>query len=356
MDKSIVPVNQIAARSSTDYKFSNPNRAEVVEIEDDPVEVVDKQMEELKLNHQFNEKDVPQIFQDLMKGKMNRSKDIAFYVYDQYCTIILDEMKLTWEKKGKDWLISYESIKNAIKTDDPEKSIIDHLWFVLKNPNIKLSIFQIRACKTPQFEVVCQNQLVPKIDFEKVNTLLQSMFNTFDHQIHVKAFCCEAFSISMFLSMLKHLKPRALVGIEFNISWKNEQNYEKMKETIATDQWKQAKSINSAKVIPPLKIEDLLHCKDFMLKFEVITPEDVIRARELFINSTNSQSCYLCFGNEPLDINAFRKVLLPNSLSERTVNMLLFEYIVFTYKLPNSPNCLEMLLSHINIVFEKKPN
>ncbi|CAL2046901.1 unnamed protein product [Caenorhabditis brenneri] len=356
MDKSIVPANQLSFRSSTCYEFSNPNGAVVVEIEDDPVEVVEKKLEDLKLNYQFNEKEVPQIFQDLMKNKKNGLKVIGFSFFDQYGTLSLDEIVIKLENKGNDWLISYNKIKKSIKTVDPEKSIIDHLWFVLRNPDIKISSFRLQAFINPEFALFYQNQHVPNIDFEKLNTLLLSMLDSIDHQFHIYSFDFEAFNINVFLSMLKHLKPGTLGEIDFGNVKNEEVNCQKMKEIIEMDQWKQARKICSSQVIPSLKIEDLLHCEVSMFAFEKITPEDVVRVRELFINSTNSQSCTLFYKNEHFDFNAFRKVLLPNSLSEKNDDVLFLDCIVYTYKLPNSPNCFSVALDGYSINFYKNIN
>lgn len=353
MDKSIVPVNQIDIHSSSSYEFSNPNEAQVVELEDDHValvengksdntiEIVERQINGLKLDHQFKEENVPQFFKTLISQKMSNLMKIriSFYCQYGYCEMRVDKIQIMWEKTENGWLINYECGEETIKTDDPEKSMIDHLWFVLKHLNIKL-----QSLTTENFARSIEKENSP-IDSEKFDQLLKSMLESIDHQIHITIFHCSEINESTISTILKHIQPGTLEGIRFSkISWKEEGNYEEMKRIVETEQWKQAKEIWSFEV-SSLSIDDVLHCRSFILKCDSVTTKDVLRVLKKLVDSTTFGLCTLKSLNLSVDLNEIKEFLSSKSLKEREVKTYCKDQIVHIFEIPNSQDSLSVNVS-----------
>ncbi|CAL2046692.1 unnamed protein product [Caenorhabditis brenneri] len=302
-------------------------------------------MKQLKLTHLFNEKDVPQIFKTLINNRMNGIKNIFLKCYDSHCLLEFDDFHIRFEKNDDNWTVTYVRTKETMEVADPEKSIIDHLWLVLKNPSIKPYFCKFSVCENPE------NRHSQKMNPEKLNTLLQSMIDSIDHQIHMESFYSSGFNEDTFLSMLKHVKSGTLEHISFNLSWKEEGKHEKMKEIVELDQWKQAKHIFSVGVTP-LKIENLFHCLFMKLKCDSITPEIVTSVCEHFFYSSGFKSCELISENEEMNMDAILNALQSIGFHVRDTRARLpvFKYL---YDIDKHPMQMVMFGGEKNITIRK---
>ncbi|EGT52884.1 hypothetical protein CAEBREN_10264 [Caenorhabditis brenneri] len=221
-------------------------------------------------DYRFDVQNVSAIFQELINEKVF---DFISLNFDTNYTLQLGDFYAFWqksytspflpEKQDVVWTLHYGGIK--VQTVDPEKSVIDHLWFVLKNPNIKLKLIRICASKTKLLE-----------KYEEVDYMLQSMFDSFDHQIPIT----QVFTYNLLAktnhSLLKRVKPGTLEFIDLN----NPYRYQELEETVKLDQWKQAIRICST-TPTSVTFDDVSHCTFFSLAMEEVTPEDVVRVRDV---------------------------------------------------------------------------
>lgn len=217
---------------------------------------------------------------------------------------------------------------------DPEKSIVDHLWFVLRNPNLTLSVFNIG-------DYGSRNKNL--LDFGKLNYMLQSMFNSFEHQIHTTLLHTQCFNEDTLFSVLQAIKPGTLGSLSFEISWKEEGNYQKMEEIVQLEQWKQAKRICSLEVIP-LTVNDVLHCKSFSLRLKEMTPEDLVRVRDDFLNSIDIDDCTLTIENAHIIFNRIGRAFESGNIKPRIAKKKWKKQIIYRYPLQNSENDLRVIL------------
>lgn len=183
--------------------------------------------------------------------------------------------------------------------DNPECSIVDNLRAVLTSLNLKLNSFEME-----------NNGAQNKIDFDELGALLQSMLRSI-HSFHTSKFYLTGFDEDIFILLLKHMTPGTLETISFDISWKNEGNFQKTLKMIEMDQWNQAKTIQSYGVTS-LKIGDVLHCENFTLNCDWISPKDVVMLREHLLHSASSLKCSsgtILIRNESLNIMGFKSAL-----------------------------------------------
>ncbi|CAL2046694.1 unnamed protein product [Caenorhabditis brenneri] len=191
--------------------------SEASEVEEVPImkkkDQVERETRYLNSDLPFNVVNVPNVFRTLIltKGRMYRLKVISIDICDQYCTMKFNEVEFHMQKIDNDWMIAYknlkENVEEPIKTEDPEKSIIDHLWFVLKDPRLKLGIIIFKIGTT-------------YMDLERLNLLLQSMLDSIDHQIRTNQLYITGLNQDTLFSLLNHFQPGTLTRIDFNIAWK----------------------------------------------------------------------------------------------------------------------------------------
>ncbi|EGT42969.1 hypothetical protein CAEBREN_00554 [Caenorhabditis brenneri] len=292
-------------------------------------------MKQLKLNHQFNEKDVPQIFKALINDRMSGLKEVQLVFNDSTSLLIFDDSQVRFKMKYSNVTITYKDINTTIVMLDPEKSIIDHLWFILKNPNIKLKTLNIIETENSKAE----NRHSPKIDKKKLYTILQSMFDSIDHQIETNDFAYEGLSEDALLAMLQHVKPRTLENIILDVSLKEEGgNCQKLMGIVETDQWKQAKTISS-RGVTPFKIDDFFHCEKFWLELASVSPEDVLRVVEVRVeilkysitffqrasNAPSEKYCRLTYKTEKVDNKAMFDFLRSQNNGSRITKALIVQ-------------------------------
>ncbi|CAL2046896.1 unnamed protein product [Caenorhabditis brenneri] len=165
------------------------------EIEDIPDQIVERETD-----YRFNAENVSESFQI-----NERLKEIDIRFYDEYCTMKFDEMEFRLEENGNNWMIGHKKI-----TDTPIKFIIDHLWMVLKIRKIQLKSFTIK------------NFFSQNSNSENLNSILQSMLDSIDHQFHIEDIWIIGFTEDTFLSMLKHVKPGDYKVVVEHMFWRYE--------------------------------------------------------------------------------------------------------------------------------------
>ncbi|EGT42958.1 hypothetical protein CAEBREN_21132 [Caenorhabditis brenneri] len=217
---------------------------------------VERETQYLDLDLPFNVGNVPEFFQvlALMRGKMHGLRVICIDICDEYCTMKFNQVEVRFEKIDNTWMLSYKNGEEPIKIDDPEKSIIDHLWFVLKDPRLRLGSIMLKIEKTD-------------MDLERLNLLFQSMLDSIDHQIRTGQLHMSGFNEDTLFSLLKRINPKKFTRIDFNIAWKKDGNYQKLEEIVELDQWKQASYIYTDEFTYS-KINDLLHCSGRKLQYK----------------------------------------------------------------------------------------
>ncbi|CAL2046904.1 unnamed protein product [Caenorhabditis brenneri] len=236
-------------------------------------------------DYRFDVQNVPVTFQELINEKMIDTITLNF---DNY-TLDFGNFDAYWMKGytfshrlGKldeFWTVYYRGgIQETIQTVGPEKSMIDHLWFVLKNPNIKLKYITIHASET---KLLLEN-------FEELDYMLQSMFDSFDHQIPITQVSTRFLNANTNHSLLKRVKPGTLEFIDLN----NPYRYQELEETVKLDQWKQAIRIYLT-TPTTVTFDDVSHCTYFTLEMEEITPEDIVRVKDHFLKPNNTNVAFL---------------------------------------------------------------
>ncbi|CAL2046889.1 unnamed protein product [Caenorhabditis brenneri] len=273
-------------------------------------------------NYRFNVQNVPRYFQSLMQERTEIIRNIAIEITSDWCFMNFGDTEIKLGRRHKRWTIQYKN--KRIPTSKPERSIIDHLWFVLMDPNTKLDSFCLSARG-----VYGDGSL----KFKKLFSMLTAMFDSFQHQIQISHLFFEGFDEDVFLSIVRKLQPGTLTAIEFAVDWS--ESYEKMEEIVKMDQWKQAKVIESTGVTS-LTIDDLLHCERFTLFKSFFTPEDVLRVKEHVSNSTTTTTKATLRVNSLSNLANFEKILESDSVFKYTTP----QNVHYEYVIPNSNNVL----------------
>ncbi|CAL2046885.1 unnamed protein product [Caenorhabditis brenneri] len=295
-------------------------------------------------DYRFDVQNVPVIFQELVRS-MSEIRFIQIRSSDSFFQMFINESKICFERNAGG-LIEYYDDENNKKTftttTEPEKSVIDHMWFILRNPNWKLNCVYIKTT------LVSEN---PLKDFERI---LSSMLDSFDHRLYISALDLYGLNEDTFISFLKRVEPERLWTISFDISWKEKGNYQKMKEIVETEQWKQAGRIQSLG-ITPLTVDDVLPFENSYLRCDKITPEDVVRARDYFLESLDGKHCFLRTFENQLHYDEFENALQSKNLHARVVRKNSIDYF---YTLPHSKKFLQVTVNELTrqIVFFKTPN
>ncbi|CAL2046903.1 unnamed protein product, partial [Caenorhabditis brenneri] len=286
-------------------------------------------------DYRFDVQNVPVIFQEIVQS-MSSIKTVRIFCAESYFSMSLNELEIIRFERNADGLIEYGdgTNKKTFHTTNPEKSVIDHLWFVLRDPNLTLNFVGIQA------NFVFGN---PLINFERI---LSSMLDSFDNPLYINDLQLNGLNEDTFVSFLKCVKPKKLTSIWFDISWKEEGNYEKMKEIVETEQWKQASCITSLG-LSPLTVDDVLPFEQIYLCCDQITPEDVICVRDHFSESRDKLYCTLSafrFYEKKLDYDEFENALRSENLHTRLVRKNSIDYF---YTLPHSKKFLKVTVSEL---------
>ncbi|EGT43870.1 hypothetical protein CAEBREN_06133 [Caenorhabditis brenneri] len=181
-------------KENVEEPIKNTMDPEASEVEEVPImkkkDQVERETQYLDSDLPFHVGNVPEFFQvlALMRGRMHRLRIISIDICDEYCTMKFNQVEVRFEKIDNTWMLSYKNGEEPIKIDDLEKSIIDHLWFVLKDPKLSLGSIILKIEKT-------------EMDLERLNLLLQSMLDSIDHQIRTDFKSCELVSEKVRMNM-----------------------------------------------------------------------------------------------------------------------------------------------------------
>ncbi|KAF1754607.1 hypothetical protein GCK72_021170 [Caenorhabditis remanei] len=163
-----------------------------------------------------------------------------------------------------------------IRSDDHEKIALNDVSIALNNPKLRLDVLTVGY-----YYIDVMNSFS-----------LKSLLKQMNHQIHVKTLTFRAGSPEFLLSILPFLKPKALVNIEIDgVYVDDDWALEKVRQVASLEQWKQAEQLTAHYCFHYFPSEFLMHFKRFVILEWDVTEQFLINLRDLFSTSTNFESC-----------------------------------------------------------------
>ncbi|CAL2046874.1 unnamed protein product [Caenorhabditis brenneri] len=199
------------------------------------------------------------------------SEEVAFIEFGMECRFIL------YKRHGNCFTTKIQQGGKSLRGVPYWKQAIRDFKKVLNDPKFHL--------KTLEIEFYMPG-LMPSI--------LDELVDSFSHKAHVSNLFFRAPSTDSLLKILPLFQPGYLTTIELSM---HEINDSVMEKVVEMEQWKHAKYFTMTKTVFRGSLHHLYHFKQFDIRYQQLTVEDVRQMKKILSKSSDFEKCSLRFKN-----------------------------------------------------------